>query len=44
MVDEMADDIHFVEVDITESPDIAQNAGITGTPTVQVKTSVLSIK
>lgn len=37
VVDEMADDIHFVEVDITESPDVAQNAGITGTPTVQVK-------
>ena len=36
VVDEMADDIHFVEVDITESPDVAQNAGITGTPTVQV--------
>ncbi|CAM9955205.1 unnamed protein product [Ectocarpus sp. 6 AP-2014] len=36
VVDEMADDIHFVEVDITESPDIAQNAGITGTPTVQI--------
>ena len=36
VVDEMADDIHFVEIDIAESPDIAQNAGITGTPTVQV--------
>ena len=37
VVDEMADDTHFVEIDIAESPDIAQNAGITGTPTVQVK-------
>lgn len=37
VVDEMTDDIHYVEVDITESPDVAQNAGITGTPTVQVK-------
>ena len=36
VVDEMADEIHFVEIDIAESPDIAQNAGITGTPTVQV--------
>lgn len=35
-MDEMAEEIHFVEVDIAASPDIAQNAGITGTPTVQV--------
>lgn len=37
VIDEMADDIHFVEVDIAASPDIAQNAGITSTPTVQVR-------
>lgn len=36
VVEEMADEIHFVEIDIAESPDIAQNAGITGTPTVQI--------
>ena len=36
VADEMGDEIHFVEIDIAASPDIAQNAGITGTPTVQV--------
>ncbi|CAM9801747.1 unnamed protein product [Ascophyllum nodosum] len=36
VADEMGDEIHFVEIDIAASPDIAQNAGITGTPTVQI--------
>jgi thioredoxin reductase (NADPH) len=28
--------IHFVEVDIAKSPEIAESAGITGTPTCQL--------
>ena len=35
VVDEFEGKIHFVEIDITEDPDIAENAQITGTPTVQ---------
>jgi len=27
--------VHYIEIDITEDPDIAESAGITGTPTVQ---------
>lgn len=44
VVDEMADEIHFVEVDIATSPDIAQNAGITGTPTVQVRSTLSMVR
>ncbi|MBA4446720.1 thioredoxin [Cylindrospermopsis raciborskii S07] len=36
VVDEFDGRIHFVEIDIDEDQDIAQNAGIVGTPTVQV--------
>ncbi|MFQ4141757.1 thioredoxin-disulfide reductase [Chlorogloeopsis sp. ULAP02] len=35
VVDEFDGKIHFVEVDIDKDRDIAENAGITGTPTVQ---------
>ncbi len=35
VVDEYADQVHFVEIDIADEPEIAQNAMVTGTPTVQ---------
>jgi thioredoxin reductase (NADPH) len=35
VVDEFDGKIHFVEIDITQDPDIAENAQIMGTPTVQ---------
>ncbi|MCA1994612.1 MAG: FAD-dependent oxidoreductase, partial [Coleofasciculus sp. S288] len=35
VVDEFEGKIHFVEIDITEDPDIAENAQVTGTPTIQ---------
>lgn len=35
VIDKFEGRIHFVEIDITEEPDIAESAGITGTPTVQ---------
>lgn len=35
VVDEFEGRIHYVEIDITEDTDIAESAGITGTPTVQ---------
>ena len=35
VVDQFEGRIHYVEIDITEDPDIAASAGITGTPTVQ---------
>ncbi|MBD2359666.1 thioredoxin-disulfide reductase [Anabaena minutissima FACHB-250] len=36
VVDEFASKIHFVEIDIDKDRDIAENAGVTGTPTIQV--------
>ncbi|MFE4105794.1 thioredoxin-disulfide reductase [Almyronema epifaneia] len=36
VVDEFEGKIHYVEIDITEDPDIAESAGVTGTPTVQL--------
>ncbi len=36
VVDEFNHKIHFVEIDIDQDKDIAENAGVTGTPTVQV--------
>jgi thiol-disulfide isomerase/thioredoxin len=36
VVDEFGSDIHFVDVDIAANPEIAESAGIMGTPTVQV--------
>jgi len=36
VVDEFADKIHFVEIDIQKDPEIARNASVTGTPTVQL--------
>jgi len=35
VVDEFDGKIHFVEIDIDKDRDIAENAGVTGTPTVQ---------
>ena len=35
VVDEFDGKIHFVEIDIAEYREIAENAGVTGTPTVQ---------
>ncbi|CAN0253808.1 unnamed protein product, partial [Discosporangium mesarthrocarpum] len=35
VVDEFEECIHFVEVDIAAHPDIAESAGVTGTPTLQ---------
>jgi len=34
-VDEFDGKIHFVEIDIEQDRDIAENAGVTGTPTIQ---------
>ncbi len=36
VVDEFEDKIHFVEIDIDQDKDIAENARVTGTPTVQL--------
>lgn len=36
VVDEFDGKIHFVEIDIDKDRDIAENAGVTGTPTVQL--------
>jgi thioredoxin reductase (NADPH) len=35
VVDEFDSKIHFVEIDIDKDRDIAENAGVTGTPTIQ---------
>ncbi|GAB4380294.1 MAG: thioredoxin-disulfide reductase [Elainellaceae cyanobacterium] len=35
VVDEFDGRIHYIEVDITEDPEIAESAGVMGTPTVQ---------
>jgi len=35
VVDEFDGRIHFVEIDIDKDPDIAESAGVTGTPTIQ---------
>ena len=35
VVDEFDGKMHYVEIDIEADPDIAQNAGVTGTPTIQ---------
>ncbi|MEH2163710.1 MAG: thioredoxin-disulfide reductase [Nostoc sp.] len=36
VVDEFDSKIHFIEIDIDKDRDIAENAGVTGTPTVQL--------
>ncbi|MGB3571713.1 MAG: thioredoxin domain-containing protein, partial [Phormidesmis sp.] len=36
VVDEFEGRIYYVEIDITEDSDVAESAGITGTPTVQL--------
>ncbi|TVQ22138.1 MAG: thioredoxin-disulfide reductase [Leptolyngbya sp. DLM2.Bin15] len=35
VIDEFGDRVHYVEIDITEDPEIAESAGVMGTPTVQ---------
>ncbi len=35
IVDEFEGQIHYVEIDIEQDPDIAESAGVVGTPTVQ---------
>lgn len=35
LVDEFDGQIHYIEIDITEDPDIAESAGVVGTPTIQ---------
>jgi thioredoxin reductase (NADPH) len=35
VVDEFPGKLHYVEIDITEDPEIAESAGVVGTPTVQ---------
>lgn len=35
MIDEFDHDVHFVEIDIEEDQEIAEAAGIIGTPCVQ---------
>mmetsp|Transcript_7943 Transcript_7943/g.19483 ORF Transcript_7943/g.19483 Transcript_7943/m.19483 type:complete len:557 (+) Transcript_7943:200-1870(+) len=35
LVDEFSDRMHYVEIDIVKDPDVAEAAGVTGTPTVQ---------
>jgi thioredoxin reductase (NADPH) len=35
VVDEFDGQIHYVEIDITEDPEIAESAGVVGTPTIQ---------
>jgi len=36
VVEEFDDKIHYVEIDIEEDPQIAENAGVAGTPTIQI--------
>ncbi|MEP0870529.1 thioredoxin-disulfide reductase [Trichocoleus desertorum AS-A10] len=35
LVDEFEEKIHFVEIDVEQDPDIAEAAGVMGTPTIQ---------
>ncbi|XP_024358174.1 thioredoxin reductase NTRC [Physcomitrium patens] len=35
VIDEYSNDVHFVEIDIEEDPEIAEAGGVMGTPTVQ---------
>lgn len=35
MIDEFDHNVHFVEIDIEEDPEVAEAAGIMGTPCVQ---------
>jgi len=35
VIDEYSSDVHFVEIDIEEDPEIAEAGGIMGTPCVQ---------
>ena len=35
MIDDFNQNVHFVEIDIEEDPEIAEAAGIMGTPCVQ---------
>ena len=47
LIDEFTDQLHYIEIDIEEDPDIAEAAGIVGTPTLQFfkqKEKVLEVK
>lgn len=35
VIDEYSNDVHYVEIDIEEDPEIAEAGGIMGTPCVQ---------
>lgn len=35
VVDEFEGQVHYIEIDITEDPEIAESAGVVGTPTIQ---------
>ena len=35
-MDEYADKVHLVEIDIEQDPEIAEAAGVSGTPTIQI--------
>ncbi|MDX2212047.1 MAG: thioredoxin-disulfide reductase [Oculatellaceae cyanobacterium bins.114] len=35
VIDEFDGQVHYIEIDIEEDPEIAESAGVTGTPTVQ---------
>lgn len=35
LVEEFAGKMHYIEIDIEADPEIAANAGVTGTPTIQ---------
>ena len=36
VVDEYSDKVHLVEIDIEQDPEIAEAAGVSGTPTIQI--------
>lgn len=36
VVDEYGDNVHYIQIDIEEDPEIAEAAGVMGTPTVQI--------
>ena len=36
VIDQFEGQVHYIEIDITEDPEIAEMGGVTGTPTVQI--------
>jgi thioredoxin reductase (NADPH) len=43
VVESYAGKIHYVEIDIEQDPEIAEAAGVNGTPTVQVRPSTAEV-